>query len=79
MFFFDKQNYLLIDIVDKAKMISVVKFIEEKSNELKEKRSISCIQKICERTANCMSETITGDVIDYDEYIFAVHGNKSAS
>lgn len=78
-FFFNKQNFLLIDIIDKVNLTSAVTFIEEKSNELKNKKNMSCLQKICEKTANCISETVTGDIIDYDEYIFTVHGNKLSS
>lgn len=75
-FFFNKQNYLLIDIIDKVRLTSVVKFIQEKSNELKNKNNINCIHKICDKTANCVSYAVKTDIIDYDEYIFAIHGNN---
>lgn len=80
-FFFDKQNYLLIDIIDKERMTSAVSFIQEKTNEIQNnnKQGMNCIQRICEKTANCMSDVVTSDIIDYDEYISAIHGNRLSS
>lgn len=79
-FFFDKQNYLLIDIIDKVRMTSVVTFIQEKTNEIqyKNKSDTNYVNRICEKTANCMSHVVTNDIIDYDEYISAIHGNDSS-
>ena len=79
-FIFDKKNYLLIDIVDKDRMTSAVIFIQEKTNELQNlnEKNVSCIQKMCEKTANCMSEVVAGDIIDYDEYIRVIHSSKGS-
>ena len=77
-FIFDKNNYLLIDIIDKERLSSAVNFIQEKTNELQNVngKNMTCIQKMCEKTANCMSEVVTNDIIDYDEYIRVIHGNR---
>lgn len=77
-FIFDKDNYLLIDIIDKKRLTSAVIFIQEKTNELKivNGKNMTCIQKMCEKTANCMSEALTSDIIEYDEYIRVIHSSK---
>lgn len=77
-FIFDKNNYLLIDIVDKERLTSAVNFIQEKTNELQNVngKNMTCIQKMCEKTANCMSEALTSDIIEYDEYIRVIHSSK---
>ena len=62
-------------------MTSAVSFIQEKTNEIQNnnKQGMNCIQRICEKTANCMSDVVTSDIIDYDEYISAIHGNRLSS
>ena len=80
-FIFDKDNYLLIDIIDKERLTSAVTFIQDKTNELQivNGKNTSYIQKMCEITANCMSEAITSDIIDYDEYIKIIYNTKKIS
>jgi len=81
-FIFDKNNFLLIDIVDKERLSSAVTFIREKTNELQNvnrKNTRFVCQKICEKTTNCMSEVATSDIIDYDEYIRIIHGSGDSS
>lgn len=80
-FIFDKDNYLLIDIIDKKRLTSAVNFIQEKTNELQNinGKNMTCIQKMCEKTANCMSEALTSDIIEYDEYIRVIHNSKSSN
>jgi len=73
-FIFDKNNYLLIDIIDKFRLSSAVNYICDTSyslqmNNLKTNR----FQKFCESTLNCMSEAATSDVIDYDEYVKIIY------
>ena len=74
-FIFDKNNFLLIDIVDKNKLTLAVNFIHDKTNEFhnKSNRSASCIQSFFEKTMHCISEAATGDIIEYDEYIRLIH------
>ena len=80
-FIFDKNNYLLIDIVDKGRLTTAVTFIQERTNDIKNKnvRSMTCLQKICEKTAHCMSEAASGDIIEYDEYIRIIHNTNLSS
>ena len=74
-FLFDKDNFLLIDIVDKNKLTLAVNFIHDKTNEFNNKsnRGATCIQSICEKTMHCISEAATGDIIEYDEYMRVIH------
>ena len=77
-FVFDKNNYLLIDIVDKDRLTSAVNFIQEKSNDLQNvnRKKMTYIQKMCEKTANCISEATTSDIVDYDEYMRIIHRSR---
>ena len=77
-FNFDKSNYLLIDIIDKERLMSGVNFIYEKSYFIlnyKNNKSYY-FQKLCDSTANCISEVATSDVIDYDGYMQIVYNKK---
>lgn len=80
-FIFDRNNYLLIDIVDRGRLTTAVTFIQEITNDIKNKtdQSTTCIQRICEKTAHCLSEAASGDVIEYDEYIRMIHHTKLSS
>jgi hypothetical protein len=80
-FIFDKNIFLLIDIVDNERLSSAVTFIREKTNELQNvnRKNTHFVQKICEKTTNCMSEVATSDIIDYDEYIRIIHGSGDSS
>ena len=78
-FNFDKSNYLLIDIIDKERLMSGVNFIHEKSYFISNKNNNKpgCFQKLCDSTTSCISEVATSDVIDYDGYMQIVYNKKS--
>ena len=40
---------------------------------------MTCLQKTYEKTAHCMSEAASGDIIEYDEYIRIIHNTNLSS
>ena len=73
-FIFDKNNYLLIDIVDKGRLTTAVTFIQERTNDIKNKnvRGMTYLKNM-KKDCSLHVRSSFRDIIEYDEYIRIIH------